>query len=296
MEYKEFEGENVTIMSCSNCNIKCKHCYISYKGNFEAEDLYKMCEDMSQKYKILINGTEVILHPEYFKCFKDFKLENHRIMTNGIEILRNEDVLDKLKESGIEKVSVSYHFGIQSKISVITEEQLKEIIRLAKKHGFGVQIMVSLNKDNYKDLLKMCNEAEKLGAYSIRFTNFLKMGEANNMEDVYLGQEELQDFFELLNKARSIYDEKNLRISRCGSFGNDNYHANNFKCPAGINNVAITPNKKVYPCNFLVKEGYEIGEVINNKIYINRQMEHNGKECIAQKIYNDNKEFDDYCR
>ena len=28
----EYNGKKVTIMSCSNCNTKCKHCYVSYKG------------------------------------------------------------------------------------------------------------------------------------------------------------------------------------------------------------------------------------------------------------------------
>ena len=26
-------------MSCSKCNVACKHCYISYKDNFTAEEL-----------------------------------------------------------------------------------------------------------------------------------------------------------------------------------------------------------------------------------------------------------------
>lgn len=32
---KEFSGRNVTIMSCSDCNTRCKHCYVSYKGNID---------------------------------------------------------------------------------------------------------------------------------------------------------------------------------------------------------------------------------------------------------------------
>ena len=40
--YHIYEGEKVIIMSCSDCNVKCKHCYVSFKGNFTREKLLEV--------------------------------------------------------------------------------------------------------------------------------------------------------------------------------------------------------------------------------------------------------------
>ena len=37
---KEFLDENVTIMSCSDCNTRCNHCYVSYKGKISGDVIY----------------------------------------------------------------------------------------------------------------------------------------------------------------------------------------------------------------------------------------------------------------
>lgn len=50
MQGKEYSGNRVIIMTCSDCNTRCKHCYISYKGNFDDEKLYQICNDLSKRY------------------------------------------------------------------------------------------------------------------------------------------------------------------------------------------------------------------------------------------------------
>ena len=44
-------------MACSDCNAKCEHCYISYTGNFTGDELFKLCNDLKEKHKIIINDT-----------------------------------------------------------------------------------------------------------------------------------------------------------------------------------------------------------------------------------------------
>lgn len=65
--YVEFSGSNVTIMTFSDCNARCKHCYIGYDGNFDGNELFDLCEKLKQKYSVRLNGTELLLHPEFFK-------------------------------------------------------------------------------------------------------------------------------------------------------------------------------------------------------------------------------------
>lgn len=66
---KEFSGRNVTIMSYSDCDTRCKHCYISYKENIDGDLLYDMCDKLKDKYQLNINGTEVLLHRDFFKTY-----------------------------------------------------------------------------------------------------------------------------------------------------------------------------------------------------------------------------------
>ena len=63
----EFNGMDVIIMTCSDCNTDCKHCYIGYSGNFSANDLYNLCLKLKEKYHVFLNGTEILLHEEYFE-------------------------------------------------------------------------------------------------------------------------------------------------------------------------------------------------------------------------------------
>ena len=88
MKNKEYEynGSTVMIMTCSNCNTKCEHCYIGYTGNFDGNKLYDMCTVWKEKYNIILNGTEVLIHPEYFSSLK--LLYQPKVLTNDIKSKR----------------------------------------------------------------------------------------------------------------------------------------------------------------------------------------------------------------
>lgn len=93
-----------------------------------------------------------------------------------------------------------------------------------------------------------------------------------NLPNEYLTEQQICEFLEQIKKVRNLYDKQFLEIKRCGTFGKGNIESkNNFKCPAGVDLVAITPDMKVYPCNFLTKPGYEIGFVKNKNIIITKK-------------------------
>ena len=114
----EFNGNNVIIMTCSDCNIKCKHCYIGYSGNFDANALYNLCLKLKEKYNnIYLNGTEILLHEDFFDTIK--LLKQDFILTNGLVLYKNEILMEKLHDIGIKHIDMSYHFGIHDDISVV---------------------------------------------------------------------------------------------------------------------------------------------------------------------------------
>ena len=56
---QEYNGKIVCIMSCTKCNAKCEHCYISYDGNLSVEELYDMVSFLKDRYEIYINGLNL---------------------------------------------------------------------------------------------------------------------------------------------------------------------------------------------------------------------------------------------
>lgn len=212
------------------------------------------------------------------------------MLTNGFEIYRNPDILDFLKDRGIEIVEMSYHFGIQDKISKINNAMLEKNIEYLKAKGMKFKLLVTINTENYNMIDQMCEKAIELGAYGIEFTNFLNQGNARNMDlSNLLSLNQINEFFEQLLKVRKKYSKDKLVIDRSGLFGkNQNSSSCHFNCPAGRDMVVITPDNNVYSCLFLAKPGLEIGKYINGKILLNNEIDNDGELCLAQELCNKN--------
>lgn len=285
----EYKGKEVILMACSSCNIKrCEHCYISYEGDRNPEELKKIASTLVDNYEVYINGAEVLVNKEYFDSYKI--VNQNWMLTNGFEIYRNPDILDFLKDRGIEIVEMSYHFGIQDKISKINNAMLEKNIGYLKAKGMKFKLLVTINTENYNMIDQMCEKAIELGAYGIEFTNFLNQGNARNM-DLFnlLSLNQINEFFEQLLKVRKKYPKDKLVIDRSGLFGkNQNSSSCHFNCPAGRDMVVITPDNNVYSCLFLAKPGLEIGKYINGKILLNNEIDNDGELCLAQELCNKN--------
>ena len=287
----EYKGKEVILMACSSCNIKkCEHCYISYKGDKKPDDLKKLASLLVDDYKVYINGAEVLVNKEYIDSYRI--VNQNWILTNGFEIYRNPDILDYLRDRGIEIVEMSYHFGIQDKISKINNAMLEKNIEYLKTKGMKYKLLVTINSDNYNKLDKMCEKAVSLGAYGIEFTNLLNQGNAKNMDSSnLLTSEQISKFFEQLLIVRKKYSKEQLVIDRSGLFGkNKNSRTCHFNCPAGRNMVVITPDNNVYSCLFLAKPGLEIGKLVAGKILLNDYIDNDGSLCLAQEMCNNNNE------
>ena len=285
-EFIEFTGEKIIIMICSDCNINCRHCYISYKGNRTPEELLQMVEQLKDRYSIELNGAEVLTNLEYLKAYK--LLGQHFIISNGKAILENPDTIKRLKENDISTVSLSYHFGIQDKISVITEEDLNHIIKELQENGIEVRLMTTINSKNHDRILEMCEKASDLKVRAIKFTKFISQGNALHLnKNNQLQNDQVEEFFQQLQEARTTYDKEDLLIERCGTFGQDQATMkNNFQCLAMNQLVVITPDNHIYPCVFLAKPGYEIGKYEEGKVLVYPDLEWDKNKCLTDEICN----------
>ena len=133
----------------------------------------------------------------------------------------------------------------------------------------------------------ICEKALSIGADGIKFTNLMNTGRVLNWEqNQSLSDEQIQQFLSDLEMMRTAYPKNEFNIRRCGTFGPGK--KDNFFCTAGKDMIAITPDLKVYPCNFLIREGMEIGYVDEGRVMV-REFCNAGDKCIAKQILNNSK-------
>lgn len=283
---REYKGKFVIVMLCSQCNNKCDHCYINYTGRFTEDELNTLIPKLNEKYKVILNGTEPILFPEYYKFFK--MTGTNSILTNGIRLLNDDNTMNLLKENDIMSISLSYHFGMQNNISQMKTMDLEKLIRKLKSNKFKVRLLCTLFTDNYKNIEDYCYNAIQLGVDGIKFTNFIYQGNGiRNFETAkLLNNQQIDEVLLKIDLLRKKITKDKLYIERCGTFG-PNLCKNNFECLAGNNIAVITPDRKVYDCVFDIGENNSVGILDDEyNIMINDNSNCNTGKCKVLCKYN----------
>ncbi|HOZ88980.1 MAG TPA: hypothetical protein PK737_01960 [Bacilli bacterium] len=278
---KEYTGQTVKIMICAACNNKCKHCYIPYEGNIDSEELYTLVTTLSNKYEVILNGTEPLMNPDYLKSLKLIKQK--LILTNGLVFANNLAYLDQIKaETYIQQICVSYQFELQELFGSVSLSYLDKLFPQIRARGFDLELMCTISATNFDKVLAYCEKAVALKANIIYFIEYMNQGQAVNLdENLILSEAQKEKFFELVNEARKIYDINTLKVTRSGNFGPDNNALkNNFRCDALSNMVIITPDYKVYPCNFMIDYQNEIGYYQEGKIMIKEDLASDCTQCL----------------
>lgn len=160
--YIEYVGKLVTVMSCSDCNVNCSHCYISYTGNFSAEDLKNTVLLLSERYDVRINGAEPLIHPDYLDSYA--AIRQYGPLTNRLVFRDNYNYLDDIKNAGMKEIHISYHFDFHDKVSIVSKSYLEELFKEISRRGLDLILMCTLTKENYKSLDLYCSEAVRFGA------------------------------------------------------------------------------------------------------------------------------------
>lgn len=277
----EFRGKRVTIMSCSDCNTKCEHCYISYDGNFTGDKLFHIADKLKNAgLTVKINGTEPLMHRDYLRTYN--LIGQVHALTNGL-VFKNYsfDYLDEIRSYGITSLNISYHFDFHEQISKVPKDFLFELWEQILKRGMGFTILCTISTLNMHKIINYCETALFYGAFRIRFTNLLKQGNACSLDNgLILNPSQIDKVIADINKARRLFPKERLYIERCGSFG-VSINRHKFCCPGGKDTVVLAPNMMVYPCVFLVQPGREIGAYYDGKIFINDSWKYHSKQCYA---------------
>lgn len=180
---------------------------------------------------------------------------------------------------------MSFHFGIHDDISSVEVAMLESNIKNILKRNLKLKLYVTVTQKNYQYVHEIVEKARKYGAVSVRFTNFIKQGNAIDLSDNnILTKSQINDFLDSVSKERKLYDQDVMDIERCGSFGKGN--SSKFNCYAINNNVILTPDNNIYPCLFLAKPGYEIGYYDGDTLNLYNEYNNDGNDCFVRDYCN----------
>lgn len=200
-KFIEYTGNAIKIMTCSNCNMKCTHCYIPYSGNFDSEQLLETVKTLKNKYKVLLNGTEPLLN-NYLASFKE--AEEKFILTNGLIFKDNLDLVDKIKDAGITRICMSYQFAIQNDINSVGLNYLDDIFPKVRAKNIDVEAMCTITSKNYNLIETICEKAISLGANYLYFIEYMHDGSTkfNLNQNLKLTDGMREEFFKQLKIVR----------------------------------------------------------------------------------------------
>lgn len=161
---------NLMVELLTNCNERCKHCYISsfeHKG-LSTDDLKGVIFQFRKLggLNLSFTGGEIFLRPDLFELIKYARSLYLRVflLTNGTLI--DEDVAKRLKELNVAELSISLYSMDEAIHDEVTgvKNSLKRTLRgisFASKYNIPIVIktpIMTINKDSYRDVKKFCDE------------------------------------------------------------------------------------------------------------------------------------------
>ncbi|MEN4006394.1 MAG: radical SAM protein, partial [Methanobacterium sp.] len=183
---------NCVMMVTRSCNLNCKYCYMdANEADYKIEHEYSIIDMLEHLEtikidKLIIGGGEPLLREDIFKILKkSVATVSTSILTNGTLI--NQKVAKKLKETGIQGISISLdspYPEIHDQYRDDSFDLVSEALKLCVKEEIDVDIGVCLTKKNFMDSLKLIEMAEDMNLKSITFEGLNPVGRAKECESL----------------------------------------------------------------------------------------------------------------
>ena len=265
------------------CNLRCKHCY---HANYTSANELSLSELISIADKIDLtlkkwnkNGTLSITGGEPFVVKdKAFPLLRHinsletvsyfDILTNGWLI--DQDVLDRLGEFeklrrvqlSLEAAEPNLNDQIRGKGSF---DKTLSAIRLLKKNGFQVAVMMTISNLNKNEVEPLINLLREEGADTLAAERFVPRGIGANLRKEFLSSEELRKVFQKIYSTAMKEDKIRILLYRpLFALLDGNDPTVGALCSVGNNALTIMHDGTIYPCRRLP---IPIGNALTDSFY-----------------------------
>lgn len=170
------------------CDQRCKHCYI-YAGK-ELEilpdmsidkmkkillDFLNFCEKMNRNPSISVTGGDPILYKHFWEFIDLLKINNVNFSILGNPFHLNDEVADRLKQSGCKAYQMSID-GLEETHDFIRKpgsyKATMQKIRCLKKAGITATIMTTVSKTNISEIPQLVDEMVKYKVDRFAFARY----------------------------------------------------------------------------------------------------------------------------
>ena len=198
-----------------NCNLNCVHCRAAasrgpYEGELDTAKCFQILDQIEEVGKpiVILTGGEPLLRQDVFELARYGTQKGLRMVmaTNGI-LITNE-VTEKMKSSGIQRVSVSLDGADAEqhdrfrKVEGAFDGALRGI-EILKHEGIEFQINTTITRHNVAQAEKMLRLAVRLGAAAHHIFLLVPTGRAKDMTDQEIDAQEYEKLLHWFYDMRS---------------------------------------------------------------------------------------------
>ena len=241
-----------------NCNADCKHCDL---GAYVEEprlgpDVFAGWLKNLRPAVAQISGGEPMLRKDLFDIIKTMRQIDSTaviVITTNVQLLNEEKYL-KLKEAGVDQFSLSldYPDKRQNEFRKLKNnfELMDDLIpRLAKYEYKDLILACVVQSDNFRDLPKIAELAQKWGA-AVNFSTYNSL-RTGNTEMLISKPDDLQDLKEVVNRLVKMQTDgypiltSEWTMRQMIKFFENGYQPN---CQAGRKFLIVNPWGELTPC------------------------------------------------
>lgn len=299
----KFEPKWIAWEITRRCNLKCIHCrssselVVAQHPDFSTEEAYRIIDDIAgfARPVVVLSGGEPLLRRDVFGIAKYGTDKGLRmcLATNGI--LVNDEICQRIKESGIKIVSLSLD-GASEEIHDDFRKQdgaftgTINAAKLFKKHNIEFLINSSFTKRNQEEIPKVYKLAKELGATAWYMFMIVPTGRGEEIMNELISKEDYEDILEwhyymekeekdmlvrptcaphyyriVLQKAKEEgkkFERRTLKFSTGGAKG----------CIAGQLIVLIDVDGNVLPCSYFPMSVGNVREKSFKEIWENSEL------------------------
>lgn len=260
--------KNLQINVTSDCNIRCKHCYvaagINSKKEINRDHLIRFIDTMPRNRldnDIVLSGGEPLLHSELRGIVEDLKKREFNVILFSNGTLISEDNISFIKEN-VSSIQLSMEGVTEKYFELVrgtrTYKKFIDSLNLLKENGIkiilAVTVIDNVIEDIEENLIDFVNEFNYENIEIRINADIEKTGNAQKLPD---------SFFKENDTRRSRVNNIIRRLTNLGyNFKSSSSSGNRFKnCGIGAS-IVINSDGTIYPCNeFSFSENIKINSL-----------------------------------
>ena len=269
------------------CNLKCPHCYINATdkkpiNELTTEEAKNLIDQICEVSKplLILSGGEPLLRPDIYELIRYGASKGLKMGLGSNGSLIDDAAAKKLKEAGIETVSISLDSHIPEQHDEFrgvkgSWEKAVNAIKALRKNGVLVQVNTTLTQQNYDQIDDIMSLAESIGVENFHLFFLVPTGRGVKIADISPAKYEsmIKTTFAKASRhklnVRPSCAPQFMRIAKDMGLDMSRWIRG---CIAGLYYCRVYPNGDITPCPYLPIKLGNIREKTFKEIWFNAEM------------------------